>query len=86
MPIYVAMLRGINVGGHKRIRMDRLRESFAALGLEQVQTYIQSGNVVFKASKVSPAVLSKNRRAHPQRLWLFSAGHYQNPRGHGQSH
>ncbi len=59
MPIYVAMLRGINVGGHKRIRMDRLRESFAALGFDRVQTYIQSGNVVFKARKSSPAALSR---------------------------
>jgi uncharacterized protein (DUF1697 family) len=56
--IYVSMLRGINVGGHKRIKMDRLRASFEALGFEQVQTYIQSGNVVFKAGKSSPAGLS----------------------------
>jgi uncharacterized protein (DUF1697 family) len=59
MPIYISMLRGINVGGHKRIKMDRLRASFEALGFEQVQTYIQSGNVVFKAGKSSPAGLSK---------------------------
>jgi uncharacterized protein (DUF1697 family) len=59
MPIYIAMLRGINVGGHKRVKMDVLRESFAALGFEQVQTYIQSGNVIFKAAKLSPAALSK---------------------------
>jgi uncharacterized protein (DUF1697 family) len=52
------MLRGINVGGHKRIKMDQLRKSFEALGLEQVQTYIQSGNVVFKAGKTAPAALS----------------------------
>jgi uncharacterized protein (DUF1697 family) len=59
MPIYVAMLRGINVGGNKRIKMDRLRASFEALGFEQAQTYIQSGNVVFKAGKPAPAALSK---------------------------
>ena len=58
MPIYISMLRGINVGGHKRIKMDRLRESFEALGFEQVRTYIQSGNVVFNAGKLSPAALS----------------------------
>ena len=57
MPIYVAMLRGINVGPHKRIKMDRLRESFEKLGFKQVQTYIQSGNVVFKASKSSADAL-----------------------------
>jgi uncharacterized protein (DUF1697 family) len=59
MPIYISMLRGINVGGHKQIKMDRLRESFEALGFAQVKTYIQSGNVVFKAGKVSATTLSK---------------------------
>jgi uncharacterized protein (DUF1697 family) len=58
MPIYISMLRGINVGGHKRIKMDRLRASFEALGFEQVKTYIQSGNVVFKAGKASTSGLS----------------------------
>jgi uncharacterized protein (DUF1697 family) len=59
MPIYISMLRGINVGGHKRIKMEKLRESFEALGFEHVKTYIQSGNVVFKAEKASPSGLSR---------------------------
>jgi uncharacterized protein (DUF1697 family) len=59
MPIYVAMLRGINVGGHKLVKMDKLRSSFEAMGFESVKTYIQSGNVVFKTKKTSPEVLSK---------------------------
>ncbi len=59
MPIYISMLRGINVGGHKLIKMDKLRQSFEALGFEQVQTYIQSGNVVFKTAKTSTSGLSK---------------------------
>jgi uncharacterized protein (DUF1697 family) len=59
MPIYIALLRGINVGGNKQIKMDQLRKSFEALGLDQVATYIQSGNVVFQASKVSPSSLSR---------------------------
>ena len=58
MAVYVAMLRGINVGGHKRIKMDPLRKSLEGLGFEQVKTYIQSGNVVFHAAKLSPAGLS----------------------------
>ena len=53
MAIYIAMLRGINIGPHKRIKMEGLRESFEGLGFEQVKTYIQSGNVVFKSGKVS---------------------------------
>ncbi|MGA8272961.1 MAG: DUF1697 domain-containing protein, partial [Candidatus Sulfotelmatobacter sp.] len=59
MPIYISMLRGINVGGHKRIKMDQLRKCLGALGLTNVTTYIQSGNVVFKTTKTSPAALSK---------------------------
>ncbi len=43
-----ALLRGINVGGHKPVPMAALREAFAALGCEAVRTYIQSGNVVFR--------------------------------------
>jgi uncharacterized protein (DUF1697 family) len=59
MPVYTSMLRGINVGPHKRMKMDRLRVSFEALGFEQVETYIQSGNVVFKTGKISTSRLSK---------------------------
>ena len=51
MPIYVSMLRGINVGGNKRIKMDELRKSLEAACFENVKTYIQSGNVVLKAAK-----------------------------------
>jgi uncharacterized protein (DUF1697 family) len=53
------MLRGINIGPHKRIKMDFLRKSFEALGFEQIRTYIQSGNVVFKTKKTPTSVLSK---------------------------
>jgi uncharacterized protein (DUF1697 family) len=60
MQVYIAMLRGINVGGHKRIKMEQLRASFEELGFEQVKTYIQSGNVVFKTRKTSTSVLSKS--------------------------
>lgn len=49
--IYVALLRGINVGGHRRITMDELRREFAAAGCRAVETYIQSGNVVFAADE-----------------------------------
>ena len=59
MPIYISMLRGINVGAHKRMKMDQLRASFETLGFQQVKTYIQSGNVIFKTTKVSPALLSE---------------------------
>lgn len=45
--IYVALLRGINVGGKNKVDMKQLKETFLRLGLEAVVTYINSGNVVF---------------------------------------
>src|SRR5260370_38031029 len=73
MPIYISMLRGIIVGGHKRIKMDQLRRSFEALGFERVKTYIQSGNVVFKTGKTSPAALSKKIEERIVKDFGFSA-------------
>jgi uncharacterized protein (DUF1697 family) len=56
---YIALIRGINVGGQKIIKMDQLRESFEASGLENVRTYVQSGNVIFKAPRKSAEILSR---------------------------
>jgi uncharacterized protein (DUF1697 family) len=58
MQTYVALLRGINLGARNKVSMADLRELFAGLGAEDVQTYVQSGNVVFRSSK-SAAALSK---------------------------
>lgn len=48
-PRYIALLRGINVGGYRKIKMADLRQMFHAIGFTNVETYIQSGNVVFNA-------------------------------------
>ena len=48
MPVLICMLRGVNVGGHHTITMDTLRELCAKLQLCDVQTHLQSGNVVFR--------------------------------------
>jgi uncharacterized protein (DUF1697 family) len=45
---YAAFLRGINVGGKNKVNMEALRGMFAALGFENVRTYINSGNVIFE--------------------------------------
>lgn len=50
MNTYVALLRGINVGGHKKILMADLRVLLENINLKNIQTYIQSGNVVFQSS------------------------------------
>lgn len=49
MTIYIALLRGINVGGHKRIKMADLKKALESIGLKNVQTYIQSGNVLLES-------------------------------------
>src|SRR5512133_2006029 len=51
MEQYLALLRGINVGGNNIIRMTDLKDCFANLGLADIQTYIQSGNVIFKSNE-----------------------------------
>ena len=60
MTIYVAMLRGINVSGQKTIKMENLRVSFEALGFRRVRSYVQSGNLIFEATRTSSDNLSKN--------------------------
>ena len=55
MTTYVALLRGINVGGRTKVRMDDLRRAFAALCHADVKTYLQSGNVVFTCPEREPS-------------------------------
>jgi uncharacterized protein (DUF1697 family) len=54
---YVALLRGINVGGNNLIKMTALKACFEAQGFGDVLTYIQSGNVLFTASETRAAAL-----------------------------
>ena len=56
---HVALLRGINVGGNNIIKMVDLRASFETLGFIEVETYIQSGNVVFSSNPASKTKLTK---------------------------
>jgi uncharacterized protein (DUF1697 family) len=55
---YVALLRGINVGGNMMIKMEELRRTFEALGFKKVATYINSGNLAFDAAKSTEAKLA----------------------------
>lgn len=57
MQTYISLLRGINVSGQKKIKMADLKAMYLNLGFENVITYIQSGNVLFKAQKTSAAKL-----------------------------
>ena len=57
MKTYIAFLRGINVSGQRKIKMATLRESIEKIGFKNVQTYIQSGNIVFISKEDSKAVI-----------------------------
>ena len=57
MPVYVALLRGVNVGGARSLKMSDLRNTFERAGCTNVATYIQSGNVVFAHEEKSAAKL-----------------------------
>ena len=49
--VFVALLRGVNVGGNNMISMSSLKKSFEALGFNDVITYINSGNIIFKSKE-----------------------------------
>ena len=55
---YIALLRGINVGGNTMIKMSELKEMFEGLGFENVATYINSGNVAFDSKKTAEGTLT----------------------------
>jgi uncharacterized protein (DUF1697 family) len=59
MPVYISMVRGINVGGHNKIKMEELRALHESLGHKAAQSYIQSGNIVFKTKQLNQGQLTK---------------------------
>jgi uncharacterized protein (DUF1697 family) len=63
MTTYVALLRGINVGGNKVVAMAELRRMLESLGLSDVKTLLQSGNAVFRGPAKAPATLERQLEA-----------------------
>jgi len=63
MPKFIAFLRAINVGGHI-VKMDQLRELFAAMGFANVETFIASGNVIFETKSKDPKALQLQIENH----------------------
>jgi uncharacterized protein (DUF1697 family) len=59
MSIYISLLRAINVSGQNRIRMPDLKVLYETLGLARVETYVQSGNVIFESDRLDSAGLEK---------------------------
>jgi uncharacterized protein (DUF1697 family) len=80
--IYVALLRGINVGGKNLIKMPALKECFEANGFEDVVTYIQSGNVLFRGTGSGAALANRiekmlNKTFAHYRAWVLVRSHAQ---------
>lgn len=58
--VFVALLRGINVGGKNMIRMSSLKVSFESMGFKDVTTYINSGNIIFQTKEGDARKLERN--------------------------
>ena len=67
MTIYLALLRGINVGGHKRVAMADLRELVTELGFVDARSLLQSGNLVFRGDGRTGAQLERALEAEAER-------------------
>lgn len=70
---YIALLRGINVGGNNIIRMADLKQSFEELGFSEVTTYIQSGNVLFNSSEGDKQLLTEKIEAHLSERFAYQS-------------
>ena len=68
MTSFIALLRGINVGGHKKIPMAELRALGEQIGFAQVQSYIQSGNLIFCATGKADAIETQLEQAIARRF------------------
>jgi uncharacterized protein (DUF1697 family) len=71
MAVVIGMLRGVNVGGHNKVKMDALRELCASLKLRSACTHLQSGNVVFHAPERSVATLGSKLEREIERAFGF---------------
>ena len=69
---YVAFLRGINVGGKNKIKMETLCEVCSALGFANVKTYINSGNVIFETSKTDDKKLAEKLEKAIEKEFLLN--------------
>jgi uncharacterized protein (DUF1697 family) len=59
MTTYISLLRGVNVGGKNRIKMDELAKLYESMGYSRVRTYIQSGNVLFDSADMDTGRLQR---------------------------
>jgi uncharacterized protein (DUF1697 family) len=72
MPVVIAMLRGVNVGSHNRMKMDALRDLCGSLALRDAQTYVQSGNIVFRTKQRNLIGLAQNIKSAMEKKFGFA--------------
>jgi len=72
MKTYISMLRGINVSGHKQVRMADLKSLYEALELGNVRTYVQSGNVVFDSEEQDAKILTRSIESQIEKTFGFT--------------
>ena len=70
--VYIAFLRGINVGGHSKVPMADLKACFADMGYSNVKTYINSGNVIFTADDTDVRELEMAIEAALEKTFSFA--------------
>jgi uncharacterized protein (DUF1697 family) len=71
MAVVIAMLRAVNVAGYQKLSMEALRTICGGLGLRDVQTYIQSGNIVFREDAGDPGAVARKIEDGIQRKFGF---------------
>jgi uncharacterized protein (DUF1697 family) len=69
---YISMLRGINVGKQKRIRMEELRGIYTSSGFKNISTYLQSGNVIFSTAEGDIASLTRSIESRIEQNFHFT--------------
>src|SRR5215472_3228578 len=72
---YIGLLRAINVGGRNRIAMADLRTLLGSLGYSNVQTVLQSGNVVFEGKATTGAALERRLEAETEKAFRVSVAY-----------
>jgi len=77
MTVYVALLRGVNVGGRGKVDMRELKKQFEELGCSDVSTYINSGNVIFRDRRGAPMLTRELEKVLGRRVAVRSLAQMQ---------
>lgn len=73
MAVIISMLRGVNLGPHKRVKMEELRGLYESLRLRDAQTYVQSGNVIFRTDERDLIRLGKRIESAIEKRFAFES-------------